>query len=38
MFPAAMPMRFEIWDEALNGYETTLFAERVRLRKAWLAS
>lgn len=37
IFPAAMPLRFEVWSDTLKGYQATPFAQRVLLRKAWLA-
>ena len=38
LFPAAIPLQFEIWSEKLHGYHTTPCAQRVLLRQAWLAS
>jgi peptide/nickel transport system substrate-binding protein len=38
LFPAAIPLQFEIWSEKLHGYHTTPYAQRVLLRQAWLAS
>ena len=38
IYPAAMPIRFELWRAQLTGYVVTPNASRASLRQAWLAS